>query len=261
MRRVDYVYFIKPLLRSCGLALLLIFLITSLFSAYPFQFYRFPAEALQKLTEFLERSNLLAVALLLIVLSLADHARPPSDPLRRQPSGLRDRMLLRARPLVGLAALFYLLIIPFTLVQAQLLNNMGGRMLGRQAESVNQQLNAVKQEIESKRLTSASLPALKKKYPWVNSPQITSIPDLKTRVEAGLKKAGSIYIEQRSSGSKQVYGFTTRICLLAGIQSLLIGYMWFYWPRRVPRQLKLDGKELAGVGAEAADLPEDLMTR
>lgn len=249
MRGVDYVQFFKPLLRSCGLSLLMIFLISSLFSAYPFQFYRFPAEVMLKLTEFLERSNLLIVALLMIALSLADHARPPTNPSRRHPAGLMDRILLRARPLVGLAALLYLAIIPYSLLQAQTLNNMGIRVIGKQAENVTQQLRAVKKEIETNRLDSTSLPALKSKYEWINSPEITSIADLKKRVDSGLIKAESIFVEQRSSGSKQVYGYALRICLLASMQTLFLTNLWHYWPRRARKQL-LHGKEIARVGVE-----------
>jgi hypothetical protein len=249
MQRVDYTDFIKPLLRACGLALLMIFLITCAFSAFPFQFLRSPVEALKLMTEFLERSNLLAMALLMILLSLASYTNFSSEASRRNQLGWRDRILLKARFLVGLGALFYLAIIPYSLIQAQILVNMGVRMLDKRAGTVIAPLRQVKKQLDSKGTDSVSLPLLKQQYPWINSPQIQSIADLRSRVDSGLKKAESMYVQERSFATKQLYGIVLRICLLAAIHTALIGYFWFYWPR-APRKVKLDGLQLAGLGVE-----------
>jgi hypothetical protein len=252
MQRVDYTDFIKPLLRACGLALLTIFLITCAFSAFPFQFLKNPVESLKLMTEFLERSNLLAMALLLILLSLAGYTEFSSEAIRRRQLGWRDRILLKARFLVGLGALFYLAIIPYSLIQAQTLVNMGVRVLDKRAGTVIAPLREVKKKLDSKGTDSVSLPLLKQQYSWINSPQIQSIADLRSRVDSGLKKAESMYVQERSFATKQIYGIVLRICLLAAIHTALIGYFWFYWPR-APRKVKLDGLQLPGLGIEMDD--------
>jgi hypothetical protein len=248
MFRVDYVNFFKPLLRACGLALLAIFLISSAFSAFPFQFFGNPGEAIKLMVEFLERSNLLAVAVLLILLSLADKANPPGDLSRWKPPGLRDRLFMKARLLVGIGALFYLAIIPYTLVQAQLLQNVGIRVLDSKSGNISKQLKDVKKDIEKSGLKDDALPLLKQKYSWINSPEIRTMKDLKARVEGGIKQADAFYNKERSTASFQLYGITLRTCLLAAIHTALLSYFWFYWPR-APRPVK-QGRNLPPLGVE-----------
>lgn len=115
MQRIDFSNYIKPLLRTCGLGLLAIFMVRIAFS-YPLAAFTVPAQAIQLVTSFLDLSYILVIALMMLLLSMADRTQPRQARPDTKPMGLREKMIMRGRFLVGIVAILYVLIIPYSLV-------------------------------------------------------------------------------------------------------------------------------------------------
>lgn len=252
MLKLTYINFMKPLLRATGLALLTVFLISTIFSLFPLQALIQPVQAIQVVIEFLERSSLLQVALLLLLLSLADYT--PLASKRRDRISRKDIIIARFKWLVGIGALVYFLIIPFVFLRSQTVNVMGQRILSERNQLFTSQLNQLKSEISDRAVNNQSLNQLKQKYPWINSPEIQSITDLRQRVNQGLQQAETFYLQQRAEGTMQITGIILRTCMLAFVHGMLLIYFWYYWPNTSTVQRENDANVLhLGVKAEELD--------
>lgn len=255
MLNLTYVYYMKPLFRATGLALLTIFLISTIYSLFPVQALGQPVRAIQVLIEFLERTNLLQVALLLLLLSLADHTSLISRKRDLKRISRKDLIIARFKWLVGIGAVLYFSIIPLILLQSQTVNTMGQRILSERNQSFILQLNKLKEEINAPGVSSDSLLQLKQKYPWINSPEIQSIGDLRQRVDQGLQQAETFYFQQRAEGSMQITGINVRTCMLALIHGLLLVYFWHFWPSASEINRQSD-TNISHLGVQQHDLHE-----
>ena len=220
----------KSIIRASGLGLLVVFLIKASNTIYQLQPPRPPAEMFRLTNDLLEHSSLLAIALLLLLLSLVDCFGGQGEEWR--PPGLRDRLLVRSRTLVGVLALIYLLAIPVTLIQAQTLRNIGDRVLESRSMALRQQLLNVKGASNQSGASQPSLADLKQRYPWLGSANVRSLDELQILLNTTLKSESSYYDKLRSTGRRDLRIQSLRVCFLAGTYASLIGYLWHRWPRR-----------------------------
>jgi len=100
----------KSLFRASGLAFLTVYLIKTINTIVALQPPLQPAAVLRLTNELMDYSSLLAIGLLLLLLSLSDQFVVHGEPEEPRQLGLRDGLLLRARTLVGVLALLYLIL-------------------------------------------------------------------------------------------------------------------------------------------------------
>jgi hypothetical protein len=248
----------KSIIRASGLALLTIFLIKAFNTIYLVQPPGQPAEMLRLTHELLEHSPLLSIALVLLLLSLRDRIEAPGEQPR--PLGIRDGLLVRARILVGVLALIYLMAIPVTLLQAQTVQNIGDRVLDRKAMIIRQQLQDVKGVINRPTASQPSLATLKQRYPWLGRAKVRSLDELQTLLNTTLKNEGPYYDRLRTTGRRDLRIQSLRICLLAGTYAALIGYLWHRWPRSMRPVGVAHSLHSQNLGVDLDDIgfPEDL---
>jgi hypothetical protein len=241
--------FHKSVFRASGLGLVTIFLITSLSTIYPRPNLQQPTAVLTLTDQILGQSPLLCLGLLLLLLSLTDHVLGLGSPGERSRQGLRDRMLVRGRGLVGLVAVLYLALIPITLLQTQTLKNMSDRVLNQRMQVVESQITPISEVLNGKS-QPPSLATLKETYPWVSKAEIQSIDQLKAAINK-IQTNARIYQDSiRSSGHRKLLMRTLRLCSLEGIYAALTGYLWFHWPKPVvASEIRRNSKE-PGLGFE-----------
>jgi hypothetical protein len=220
----------KSLFRASGLALLTIFTISALTRIMPLQQHQQPAAILKLINQLLDQSPLLCLALLLLLLSLSDHITAGPGRQEQPRQGLRDRLLIRGRALVGLLALIYLLAIPVSLLQAQALRNIGDRILDQQALAVERQLREFRSSLAGVNGKQPSLAALRERYPWLGKITIDSSADVVSIADSSLRKTRSYYDRLRATGRRELLVQSLRLSLVAAIYAGLIGYLWLHWP-------------------------------
>lgn len=237
MRRIDFVNHIKPLLRATGIAFVVMFLLGLEYHKLPLPLFRDPAKSLNFISEFLERSTLLSVALLCLALSLADRSRPQLSPV--QPTiGLRDRVLMGARFLVGLTAIVYLLLIPYLLLESQALYNLSVRANEQRSIKLNQSIDEMLSDIDAGRIKASDLPQLIKINPWIqenNRYKVNNLNDLRSRIQAArgeVKESFRRIVQEWRTTTQRI---SIRSSLMSLFQAVLIGYFWFHWPHN-PRR-------------------------
>jgi competence protein ComGC len=170
--------FHKSVFRASGLGLLTIFVITALSSLYPRPNLQQPTTVLALIDQILAQSPFLCLGLLLLLLSLTDLVLGLGSPGERSRQGVRDRMLVRGRALVGLAAVLYLALIPITLIQTQTLKNMSDRALNQQVRMVESQITPISEQL-NRSSEAPSLATLKKQYPWIGRAEIQNLDELR----------------------------------------------------------------------------------
>lgn len=239
MDRVDYAHFIKPLLRACGLTLLILFLVSLLVNYFPLSQFTVPSVALSKVSQFLESGSLLAIALLLILLSIADHS-PRCQKQDPHPTPMNwDGLLIRCRSLIAFLAFVYLLLIPYVLVQAQLVRNIGIRNLENYKQTTLSSLEKVRLEANKASLTNADVAKLLDTYPqlfpsqgsdnrsWLKSPQ-----DLRIYLDASIKKVPRTVATRRRRADVSQRWDSIRNVLIAFLYSSLMWFYWVKWPKQ-----------------------------
>lgn len=240
MRRIDFVTYIKPLLRATGLIFLVLFLLGIQLDRLPLPPFKYPSQMINFITEFLERSTLLSVALLCLAISLADRTKPPS--LAVQPTiGLRDRILMGSRFLVGIAALFYLMLIPYLLMEAQALYHLSVRSNEQRSINLNKIIDNIVADIDSGKIEAPDLPALLEANPWLEQNKryrITKLADLKKRFREARNEVKESLTKVTNEWKTSTQRISIRSSLLALFQATLIGYFWYYWPRDPSRSSK-----------------------
>jgi hypothetical protein len=242
--------FHKSLFRACGLGLLTIFLITIFSAFYPRPSLEQPTAVLRLTNQILDQSPLLCLALLLLLLSLTDQVLGLWGSEERPRQGLRDRLLVRSRWLVGLVALIYLALIPITLVQTQALKNVSDRVLNQRMRMVESQILPISDQLSSGSKDAASLGALKASYPWISKANINSIDDLKKAISKVGKNASMYHDAMRSLGHRKLQMQSLKLCSLATIYAGLSGYLWFHWPKpHLAREIGRKPKQ-PGLGFE-----------
>ncbi len=222
--------FHKSVFRASGLCLLTIYLITSLSTLYPRPNLQQPTTVLALIDQILAQSPLLCLGLLLLLLSLTDHVLGLGSPGDRARQGMRDRMLVRGRALVGLAALLYLALIPITLIQTQALKNMSDRALNQRIRIVESQITPISEQL-NRSSEPPSLATLKQQYPWISKAEIQNLDMLRLAMKKIQANARIYQDVLRRSGHRKLLVRSLRLCSLGGLYAALIGYLWFHWPK------------------------------
>jgi hypothetical protein len=223
--------FHKSLFRASGIGLLTIFLITTISALYPRPNLGQPTAVLNLTNQILDQSPLLCLALLLLLLSLTDQVLGLWGPEERPRQGIRDRLLVRGRVLVGLVAMLYLALIPITLTQTQALKNVSDRVLNQRIRIVESQLAPISEQLNSGSQNATSLAALKDRNPWIGKADINTLDELRVAVRKIKKNAGIYQETMRSSGHRKLLMQSLKLCSLATIYAGLTGYLWFHWPK------------------------------
>ncbi len=247
----DWIFspFHKSVFRASGLCLLTIFLISSLSTLYPRPNLQQPTTVLALIDQILAQSPLLCIGLLLLLLSLTDHVLGLGSPGDRARQGIRDRMLVRGRALVGLAAVLYLAIIPITLIQTQTLKNMSDRVLNQRIRMVESQVIPISEQLNGSS-EPPSLATLKQQYPWIGKAEIQDLDTLRLAMKKIQANARIYQEELRKSGQRKLLIRSLRLCFLGGLYAALIGYLWFHWPKPgLAGEIRRKSKE-AGLGFE-----------
>lgn len=251
MRRIDFPHYIKPLLCTTGLTLLALYVISSVFTVWPPSTLSSPGQALDSVTQLLDLSSLLALALLMLALSLAEY-NALKEPLGSEIRiGLRDRTLLRARLLVAAIAISFLLLIPFSLLQAQKLRIIGIKGLENQTAMLKSQLLKASNELASPGIKEQFLPVLMERYSpiiGVDIIKVRSVADLRKQVILSLKELPQKNLVKMSQAEKDLRLRVVRISLFSILYASLSGYICAYWPRI---SAVLPNRKSIGLGVES----------
>lgn len=233
MRLINFPGYIKPLLRRTGLVLLALYLISVIFTILTTLPLTLPGLILDTVTQFLDLSSLLVLAILMLALSLAEYARVDENPDRKILIGFRDRILLRGRFLVILAGVLFLLLIPYSFFQAQLLRNTGLIGLEDQAANMKIQLSDARTQLANPDIKEQFLPMLMQRYSPIIGKEIMnvrSISDLRDQVEASLNALPKETLAKKSQAENDLWLRLLRISLFCVLYFFIFLNIWLYWP-------------------------------
>ena len=232
MRLPVFVFFIKPLLRTTGIALLSLFLVSLPYGSFPLPPLSNPDQAVGVVRELLERSNLLAVAFLFLLLSLANLIPPLTTSYIRIPASKRDRALIRIKPFVGLISIGYLLIIPYVCMEYQLASSIGRSRLDKESATFELKIEQVRSEV-SKATTMAELSGVREEYPWLFTKKdgsIVTTSQLLQRIDFFKRDTESQFILRRSQADRNNFIQALRQSLVSMILFILFANFWIFWP-------------------------------
>lgn len=251
----------RSLLRASGLALLTVFLIKTINSLGALQLPLQPTAVLRLTHELMDHSVLLAISLLLLLLSLSDQFVVLGEPQEPRQLGLRDGLLLRARTLVGLLAVLYVLLIPITLIQAQTLQTVSDRVVEQKLSALRQQLQEASRHVSQPEDKSLTVASLKQRYPWLNKANVHSLGETRSLLQETLRNAGPYYKGVKLAGRRDLHLQSLRLCLIIAIYGGLIGYLWYRWPRMIRPVGLAHDLQSQDLGVTLHDLPDVADTR
>lgn len=164
---------------------------------------------------------------------------------------------MKARILVALLAVLYLLLIPYTFVQAQLLRTGGLRQFDAQVQAEDQALKGIIQRIDQGVLSAEQINSIKQQNSRLLGPgvePITNAADLRLFTVNLEKRKKNEWRYRRAQNDRAHYLSIFRLALYSLMYAAIFSYFWRYWPTAALEQSRQEAlEEQLGIN-ESEDL-------
>lgn len=226
---------LQPLLRTCGLALVVVFVLANFGVDEPLPLAN-PGLGVPWVEAFLWRSVILGMGLLMVLLSLAPRAVPElaQDPVGadRVPGRRREGLLIRARPLLLVLVVLYLGLIPYVWIGSLEVRKAGLAFLEQEYAGTRSRIATIKRELEANPGPVAS-PALVARYPWLRDAKgnTATVERIRLQMLYASQRARRDHESKLRHGELDFVLRTLRLTLSALLYGLLFVLFWRSWPR------------------------------